>query len=186
MGRVFIVDDKKERLERYGNLLHKTGVEVFATNNVYKMTKYSKELSPDLYIIDSDVQDPEYRILLGYLVKNFKTPMIVICDNIRKSWHYGVSHYVEKKSVSAKLPELVEAYCKGGKKYDVLLFDQRMNSDFVPSKKQSLLQIHDLRGAKVFLEKNAVGALGLRCEQNKYAELSKKFNISKTFYVEKI
>ena len=186
MGKVFIVDDKKERADFYAKLLEQRGIDVFTTNNVYKMTKYSKELSPDLYVVDAEIQDPEYRILLDYLVKNFKTPLTVICKNIEKAWYYGVSHYVTKNMVAKKLPEVAEAYCKGGKKYDFLLFDQKKYDDYLLKEKQSFLRIHDMRAAKVFLEKNAVRAIGLCCTKEKYPELSKKFAAAKTFYVEKV
>jgi hypothetical protein len=185
MGKVFVVDDKKERVDFYVKLIEKSGIEVFATNNVYKMTKYSKELLPELYVVDAEVRDPEYRILLNYLVKNFKTPVAVICQNVEKAWHFGVSHYVAREKVARKLPEVAEAYCKGGKKYDVLLFDQKKDMDFKPKAQKSFLRIHDVRAAKVFLEKNAVGALGFCCEEEKYAKLSKQFAAAKTFYVEK-
>ena len=186
MGKVFIVDDKKERADLYAKLLEKKGIDVFTTNNVYKMTKYSKELSPDLYVIDAEIQDPEYRVLLNYLVKNFKIPLAVICNNIEKAWYYGVSHYITKDIVAKKLPEVAEAYCKGGKKYDFLLFDQKNYRNFTLEEKKSFLRIHDMRAAKVFLEKNAVRAIGLCCNREKYSELSKKFAAAKTFYVEKI
>lgn len=185
MGKVFVIDDQKERVDFYVKLLKKRGIEAFATNNVYKMTKYSKELSPELYVVDSEIRDPEYRVLLNYLVKNFKTPLMVICHNVEKAWHYGVSHYVTREVVAKKLPEVAEAYCKGGKKYDILLFDQKKNMDFKPKVQKSVLRIHDARAAKVFLEKNAVGALGLCCEEEKYLKLSKQFAAAKTFYVEK-
>ncbi|MBP5399717.1 MAG: response regulator [Alphaproteobacteria bacterium] len=186
MGKVFIVDDKKERADFYAKLLEKKGIEVFATNNVYKMTKYSKELSPDLYVVDAEVKDPDYKMLIGYLVKNFKTPLAVICKNIEEAWHAGVSHYVLRSMVNEKLGEVAGAYCQGGKKYDFLLFEPKKQEDYLLKEKQSFLRIHDMRAAKVFLEKNAVRAIGLCCNRDKYLELSKKFAMAKTFYVEKI
>lgn len=186
MGKVFIIDDKNDRVEQYSNLLKKQGIDVFATNNVYKMTKYSKELQPDLYVVDADVKDPDYRMLIEYLIKNFKTPLTVVCNNIEDAWHDGVSHYVLRPMVTKKLGEVAGAYCHGGKKYDFLLLNQKKKVGMALVKEKSLLNVHNVMAAKLFLQKNNVEALGVYCNPEKYSKLRDRLGFAKTFYVEKI
>ncbi len=186
MGKVFIIDDKNDRVEQYSNLLKEQGIDVFATNNVYQMTRYSKELQPDLYVVDADVRDPDYRMLIEYLIKNFKTPLTVVCNNIEDAWHDGVSHYVLRPMVTKKLGEVAGAYCHGGKKYDFLLLNQKKNADFAVYKKKSLLNVYNIKAAKLFLQKNRVAALGVVCSPEKYPKLKDKLGFAETFYVEKI
>lgn len=186
MGKVFVIDDKKDRVEQYANLLKEQGIEVFSTNNVYKMIKYTKELSPDLYVVDAEVKDPDYEMLIEYLVKNFRIPLAVICKSIENAWYKGVSHYILKSMINEKLREVATAYCYGGRKYDFLLLNQKKNVGFELHKKKSLLNVHNVMAAKLFLQKNEVGALGVLCNPNKYQRLRDKVGFSETFYVEKI
>ena len=88
--------------------------------------------------------------------------------------------------VNKKLGEVASAYCQGGKKYDFLLLNQRKNTKLIATKKKSLLNVHNVMAAKLFLQKNEVGALGVLCNPEKYHKLREKLGFAETFYVEKI
>ena len=179
MCRVFVIDDEKNHYDVYPHILEESGFEVFATENAFKLISYAPELKPELYVINSEMYDIDYNNLVEHLVINHFTdnaPLIVMYGNNEKFGHYGVSHYLHKPDEHIKLPQIAQAYCGGGGKYDILLID-----DFTPSNTQknipindlniSYFNVHDTKAAKKFIEKNTVNAVAVHCEAEKYEKI---------------
>lgn len=194
MCRVFVIDDEKNHYDVYPHILEESGFEVFATENAFKLISYAPELKPELYVINSEMYDIDYNNLIEHLVINHFTdnaPLIVMYGNNEKFVHYGVSHYLHKPDEHIKLPQIAQAYCGGGGKYDILLID-----DFTPSNTShnisvnnlniSYFNVHDTKAAKKFIEKNTVNTVAVRCEAEKYEKIKKYLDFDNTFYVENI
>ena len=194
MGRVFIINEPDEEGNAYPELLEKRGYKVFSTANAYKLVRYAKELNHDLYIIDSSLKDTDYRGLVQHLVDNRyseKAPLVVLKKRLSKTLPQGVSCYLNKKEALNLLPELASAYCRGGKKYDVLLLIHdnklKINAQSLSRKlKISLFCVFDVKAARIFLQKNDVRAVGVHSLPEKYDDIKKNLPADKIFYVENL
>ena len=182
MGRVFVIDEDNT----YSDILQKRGFDVFATANAYKLIKYAREIPPSLYVINADLKDTDYCGLVKHLVDNHYTdnaPLAVLHSGKKKLWRQGVSHYINKKDVEKKLPEIAEAYCSGGCKYDLLMVDNTPERLKTPCD-LSAFEVYDAHAAKIFMNKNNVKAVAVHCRSELYDELCSQLGFEKTFYVD--
>ncbi len=164
LGRVFMLDDDLIVLNLYREMLEKTGYEVFATANAYQFLLYAKELMPDLFILDINMPEITGWEVMSRLAAEERTseiPVIVMSVLADKALavQKGAAHYLNKPVKLEDLLEILEAYCIGNKKHDILLLE-----DFEPMKKPirqrmeerkwSCFEVNDLKAAKRYLQKN--------------------------------
>ena len=164
LGRVFMLDDDLIVLNLYREMLEKTGYEVFATANAYQFLLYARELMPDLVILDINMPEITGWEVMSRLAAEEQTseiPVVVMSVLADKALavQKGAAHYLNKPVKPEDLLEILEAYCVGNKKHDVLLLE-----DFEPMKKTlrqrmeerkwSCFEVNDLNAAKRYLQKN--------------------------------
>ncbi len=164
LGRVFMLDDDLIVLNLYREMLEKTGYEVFATANAYQFLLYARELMPDLVILDINMPEITGWEVMSRLAAEEQTseiPVVVMSVLADKALavQKGAAHYLNKPVKPEDLLEILEAYCVGNKKHDVLLLE-----DFEPMKKTlrqrmeerkwSCFEVNDLKAAKRYLQKN--------------------------------
>ncbi len=188
MGRVFIIDDDKQASE----ILKKRGFDIFTTQNAYNLVRYSHELAPSLYVVKSNLRDTNYYGLVKHLIDNHYTdnaPLVVLHQNGKKSkiFRQGVAHYISENELNARLPELAEAYCKGGRKYDLLMVEHIASKRHIQTLMPANLaafKVCDTQAARIFMQKNNVEAVALYCPSDKYDELRSKLDFEKIFHVD--
>ena len=164
LGRVFMLDDDLIVLNLYREMLEKTGYEVFATANAYQFLLYARELMPDLVILDINMPEITGWEVMSRLAAEEQTseiPVVVMSVLADKALavQKGAAHYLNKPVKQEDLLEILEAYCVGNKKHDILLLE-----DFEPMKKTlrqrmeerkwSCFEVNDLKAAKRYLQKN--------------------------------
>lgn len=192
MCRVFIIDDDKKHNDFYPQLLEDNGFEVFSTENAFKLVSYAKELKPELYVLNSQMENTNYSALVEHLVVNGfadKAPLVSLYDDKLAAWQQGVSHYIYDPDDKDKLPQIASAYCAGGAKYDVLLLDDFLPPDdfsvqFIKELNISYFNVYNVQAAKLFLQKNEAKAVFVHSSPKRYKELKLKPGIKNVFYVE--
>ena len=116
-GKIFLLDDDAMMLKMYATFLSGYGLDVFATDNAYKMILYAREMHPSVIVID--VQMP---VLNGWQVLEFlksdvklkDIPVIMLTYNheVKKAIALGVAGFLLKPVEPKKLLETVEVYCE--------------------------------------------------------------------------
>lgn len=190
-GRVFMIDNGSSIGSHYQHMLEEHGYEVFATNNAYKLIKYAKELHPQLYVVDTDAADVDAWQVLNYLSGNHyldEAPAIMLNTENKNSVIKGAAHYVSRQE-SEKLLEIVDAYCKGGGGYNVLLLE-----DYLPISEDefsgmdgfqiSYFKVYDAHSAKMFLQRNAPQAVVVHCHKEDYETIKNMLGYENVFYIE--
>lgn len=181
LGRVFMLDDDLIVLNLYREMLEKIGYEVFATANAYQFLLYAKELMPDLFILDINMPEITGWEVMNRLAAEDRTseiPVIVISVLADKALavQKGAAHYLNKPVRLEDLLEILEAYCIGNKKHDVLLLE-----DFEPMKKSlrqrmeerrwSCFEVNDLKAAKRYLQKNNPKVVVVNLPKNRLGQV---------------
>ena len=129
-GKVFMLDDDKFRLDMYATFLRKYGIDVFATDNTYKMILYAKEINPNVIVLDVNMvhgwQILEY-IRSKEMLKNIPIVMFADVKDVSKLITMGISNFLLKPVEPIKLLEMITAYCNMVDNYDVLWLDKMKN-----------------------------------------------------------
>ena len=92
--------------------------------------------------------------------------MLMLSEQQDLSGRYGVAHYLSELATMEKAAEIIEAYCVGRKKHDVLLLDEygeKSAAALLTLGRQNLtcFEVHDLGGAKAYLNEKEFSALCL-------------------------
>lgn len=167
------------------------GYLVFATSNIYKFVKYSRELQPDLIIFDVDasaLQDTKVMHYLRQYQSYTHKPVLLLGSRFDRCYQ-GVAHYEQKPCSSDKLDEIIESYCRGNKQHDVLLIDDCAHKDdkireTIVDQKLSCFEVSDTDAARRYLLKNNPRCICLNLPYDKCVQVEPQIEHQKIFFVD--
>lgn len=190
MGNIFIYNNNQHNKELYHHDLEKMGYFLFDTDNLHKFTLYNKEITPNVILFDFDYATPiNFISALERKFDRSSIPMIVISE-APKALIYdpAISHYLNHEDAKKHLPDILEAYCIGNKKHQILYINLKPyeRPDFTNSartKGYSLFEVHNLSAAQNYLQKNnpSIICINFLPALSKYQKL---LSFPKIFYVE--
>ncbi len=116
-GRIFMLDDDVLTLEMYAAFLRGHGLDVFATDNAYKMILYAQEIHPNVIIVDVNMPVMNGWQVLKYLKSDDKLrdiPVIILteADEVQKAMKLGAANFLLKPVEPLKLLAAIEDYCE--------------------------------------------------------------------------
>lgn len=192
-GKIFMLDDDVFFLDLYKDLLEARGYEVFTTTNAYKFLLYTKEIHPDVIVLDinmPDVSGWEVLPLLDEESKN-KAPILMTTVAADKSLAVakGVAHYLRKPLDMDGFIEIVETYCAGQKNHDVLLLEDYNPYDTavrgaIEKSKLSYFVVNDMKAAEFYLNKNFPNSVCVNYSRRRFENVKPKIKHDKIIYVE--
>ncbi len=190
MSRVFIIDDDGTDITAFHDALKNTGSEVFFTGNAYKFIRYAQELTPDLYIINTDMENTDSHAVIEYMMsQNFshRAPIVAVSNKLNIISD-GISHYLKRSEIATLLPEITNSYCKGGQYYDVLLVEKDFSSPLSMSECRNLscFKVNDSVAAQLFLGKNHTKLVAIHCPKSQYKQLKQQLKNDNAIYVENV
>lgn len=192
-GHIFIYDEKAKKESVLQNILSNNVYRTFHTGNAFEFIKYSKEITPDIIIFNLDDESKNHLSI----IEHFRTendaisyPIIMIQKiNPKFSVHPKVAHYIHLPSDSKKLDDIIESYCIGHKKHDIMLLDNY--SSHYDKLHQSLdtggysyFEVHNENAAELYLSKNNPQIV---CIEYSPQMITAKHNLShnQIFYVDR-
>ena len=164
---------------------------VFATSNIYKFVKYARELQPDIMIVDIDASALKDYHMVEYL-RHYKKitdkPILLVGKNFDRCY-VGIAHYARKPYLTQMIDEIIESYCLGNKKHDVLLLDDCANKDdkvkeAILQQNLSCFEVADANAANYYLKKNNPRCICINLPYDKCTKAEQKLKHDKIFFVE--
>lgn len=194
-GKIFMLDDDGIILDLYQELFEAKGYEVFATTNAYKLLMYSKEITPDIFLLDVNMPGMSGWEVLQIINKDERlreipVVMLSVSRDIDLAIAKGAAHFLNKPLEIDKLMEIVESYCQGNKAMDVLLVED-FEAVMAPFERSIIEQnlhyfaVHDLRAAQRYLAKNSPKMVCLCYDNIDLEEAKSQLNFSKIYPVKK-
>ncbi len=193
-GKICMLDDDRTALNMYSDGFRERGYEIFTTANVYKFVRYAEEIIPDILILDLNIPEAGGWQILDFIRQKKELaaiPVILLTINAERDLaaSRGVAHYLRKPSPMSEVFELVETYCVGDKRHDVLLVDSYEPFDdslCLALAKQALscFEVHDVNAAKCYLRKNTPRCVCLQLPFERYRQIEAEIDHDKIFYVE--
>lgn len=161
-GRIFVYDNISAQLSVYQDFFDSRSLPMFGTDNIYKLTKYSAEISPGAMIFNLNRDSRQVLSALKQLSANgdVNFPVIVLNPyNIEFKPTDIVSHYLTAPINPLHFMDIIESYYIGGKRHQILLlnsisetpgyFQQR-----IKSRGYSYFEVHNGIAANLYLQKN--------------------------------
>ena len=115
-GKVFMLDDDLIRLNMYATFLRGHGLDVFATDNAYKMILYAREMRPSVFVLEVNMPIMNGWDVLEYLKRDVKlrdvpVVMLAMADEVGKAISLGADNFLLKPVEPIKLLEAIRDYC---------------------------------------------------------------------------
>ena len=116
-GMIFMLDDDVLMLEMYATFLRAHGLDVFATDNAYKMILYAREIHPNAIILDVNMPVMNGWQVLETLKSDNKLQdipiiMLTAADEVQKAIKLGAANFLLKPVEPLKLLAVIEDYCE--------------------------------------------------------------------------
>lgn len=194
-GKIFMLDDDGIILDLYQELFEAKGYDVFATTNAYKLLMYAKEITPDIFLLDVNMPGLSGWEVLQMINKDEtlrKIPVVMlsVSHDIDLAIAKGAAHFLNKPLEIDKLMEIVESYCQGNKKIDVLLLEDF--ASLMAPLERSIIEhnlkyfaVHDLRAAQRYLSKNKPKIVCISYENLDFEAAKSLLNFPKIYQANK-
>jgi len=133
-GRIFMLNDNPLMLNMYAEFLRGHGLEVFATDNAYKMILYAREMQPNLIIMEVNISLMNGWQVLEYLksdakLRDIPVVMMTMPDEVQKAISLGAANFLLKPVEPLNLLSMVKDYCEYQINQDAWISDKIKTSD---------------------------------------------------------
>lgn len=162
-GKVFILDDDLLFLDLCKNILEARGFKVFAEIKVDKFLQLIHSEKPDVVVLDVNMPEASGWEVLHLLRKIFKTYVPVVLTTVEADKELaaakGIAHYFAKPLDLPRFVDVLEAYCVGGKKHDVLMIEDYRPFEMpwreeIRNRGKTCFGVYDFPAAELYLQKN--------------------------------
>ena len=98
-GKICMLDGDSEVRQLFADWCGLRNYELLATDNLFQFLRYSKEMQPDLFVLDLDMKDVSGWEVAGMLasdegLKEIPIVMLMLSEQQDLSGRYGVAHYL--------------------------------------------------------------------------------------------
>lgn len=190
LGNIFLYNNNNDTKNLYHQNLEKMGYYLFDTDNLHKFTLYHKEITPDVLLFDFENKTPvDFITSLERRFERSNIPLIIVSELPKALiYHPSVAHYINHNEAQNNLNNIIESYCIGNKKHQILYINLKPyeRNDFTKSIQQkgyTLFEVHTINAAKIYMEKNTPSIICINFEPV-LSKSQKLFSFPKTFYVD--
>jgi len=160
--RIFVYDSNITHLSIYQDFFASRSLKMFGTDNIYKLTQYSKEIAPEVMIFNLNDNSELVQSALNDLSEKqyIQSPVIVLNPhNIAFTPDKNIAHYLTAPIDVKKFADIIESYCIGYKKHQIMLLETATKEQSLLSKQLSErnynhFQVHNGSAANQYLSKN--------------------------------
>ncbi|MBO6290263.1 MAG: hypothetical protein J6N45_08075 [Alphaproteobacteria bacterium] len=157
--KVFIYNNDAENSVFFQQLQDLSSFDSFTTNNVYKLQQYTEALTPRVTIFN--ITDAASLADLKSSLNHHTpvSPLVVVApESMRLEPNENVAHYIRAGDM-AQLTDVVESYCLGNKKHDVMLLlsyssTQSPLQKALSDEGYSIFSVHQAEAARQYLARN--------------------------------
>lgn len=193
VGKVFILDDDPFFLDLCKSILETRDFEVFAEAKVDKFLQHIYSQIPDVVVLDVNMPQASAWEVLPFLFERFKTYVPIVLTTVEADKELaaakGIAHYFSKPLDIPRFIDVLEAYCLGGKKHDVLMIEDYRPFE-TPLREEvrhqgfSCFGVYDFAAAELYLQKNFPKVICVGTSRERFECFKAKLSHSNIIYVE--
>ncbi len=163
-GRILVYDDNKTSLNSFADLLHSHNLQMYGTDNLYKLIRYSDELKTDAVVLSIHDNSKISKALLEHWDKHPKKyPLILLKPHSASATaeiNPLIAHYITAPIDINRLLDILESYSIGYKKHRIMLLSAYNPKDknfceVNAIDKSDCFEVHNESAAEQYLHKNS-------------------------------
>ena len=122
LGNIFLYNNNNINKALYHQDLEERGYYLFDTDNLHKFTLYHKEITPNVLLFDFERNTPiDFIASLERKFERSTIPLVVVSEAPNALiYHPSISHYLTHNEAKRSLLGILESYCTGNKKHQIL------------------------------------------------------------------
>ena len=160
--KIFVYDSNITRLSAYQDFFDSRSLQMFGTDNIYKLTQYIKEITPEIIVFNLNENPQLVTSVSSCLFEKqyFQSPVIILNPhNIPFVPDENIAHYFEAPIDVEKFGDIIESYCIGHKKHRLMLLETIKNepsrlSRQLNERHYNYFHVHNGPAANRYLSKN--------------------------------
>jgi hypothetical protein len=157
--KVFIYNNRTGNNLFFNRLEDLRSFSSFSTDNIFQLQQYTQAFAPRVLIFNiTDAQAlADLKSTLNHHLPNY--PLIVVVpESIDLQPNENVAHYIKAGDLTT-LTDVVESYCLGEKKHDIMLLttytqEQTPLQKALSAEKYSIFEVHKIEAAQQYLARN--------------------------------
>lgn len=157
--KVFIYNNKASNNLFFQQLEDLHSFSSFSTDNIFQLQQYTQALTPRVLIFN--ITDAQTLADLKSTLKHHlpEYPLIVVApESMNLEANENVAHYIKSGDLTT-LTDVVESYCLGGKRHDIMLLtahtqEQTPLQNALRAEKYSIFEVHKVEAAQQYLARN--------------------------------
>ena len=162
-GQIFVYDSAVAQLSAYQDFFASRSLNMFGTDNIYQLTQYSREISPEIMVFNLNDNPQAVTSAISHLSEeqHIYYPIIVLNPhNVAFVPPAQVAHYLKAPINVKKFTDIIESYCIGYKQHQILLLDsvqaeQSRLSRQMEEQNYNYFEVHNGEAANRYLSKNS-------------------------------
>lgn len=163
-GHIFIYDDNRSRLQAFRDFFAEDKLQVFTTDNLYRLLLYTGEITPDILILSLKENSRTGAVALEHFGREINPrayPVIVIKPQPEAfHTHPDIAHYLRAPLNVANFRNIFESYTLGNKHHQIMLLDSFSETtdrlhEQLKKHGYSYFEVHNEHAARMYLKKNA-------------------------------
>ena len=189
---LFIYNDSFNLTGFFGHMYYGSELQLFNTDNLYKLLQYRKELFPKILLINQPEDEKSLPQIFDYLdEQNLPySPIIIIVKNSTQKFLIDrrISHYLTFPQDKKKFRDIMESYDLGHKNPQILLLSSfNPQTDKLHSSLSfynlSYFETHTIAAAALYLQKNQPLSICIEAVPQ-FSDAAQIFNSHRIFYVD--
>ena len=157
--KVFIYNNQTENNLFFNQLEDLHSFSSFSTDNIFQLQQYMQALTPRVLIFNiTEAQTlADLKSTLNHHLPDY--PLIVVApESMNLQPNENVAHYIKAGDLTT-LTDVVESYCLGGKRHDIMLLstytqEQTPLQKALRAEKYSIFEVHKVEAAQQYLARN--------------------------------
>lgn len=125
-GQIFVYDGKAAQLRAYKDFFALRDLQMFGTDNIYKLTQYAAEIPPEIMIFNLGDNPQQTASALECLAaKDEITYPVIVLNPHHENFvpNRYIAHYLTAPFDDRQFIDIIDSYCIGHKQHQVLLLD---------------------------------------------------------------
>lgn len=189
---IFIYNKSPSFPDFFRQQLKFSNLQTFDTNNLYQLLQYTKEILPQILVINQDFIDDTLSTTLDYIYElNMIPPAVIILIKTSPEKFFcdsRIAKYLSFPQDRKAFTDFLESYDLGNRNHQILLLSsyKTEKSQLLKSLDEhqiSYFEVHTLAAAKLYLEKNTPQMVCIQSAPQ-FSEAIQELRHRRIFYVD--
>lgn len=160
-GNIFFYDSRRHFLPAFFDIYNNNAFKTFGTDNMYQLLLYTREIKPDVMVINLQNQKNPSAVLENFFSKTTAHFPVIVLNPPTENFiaHTEVTRYLDMPDDFPLLTDMLESFTHGNKAHRIMLLDSYSAHgdalhDRLNDSRYDYFEVHNADAAALYLQKN--------------------------------